>query len=62
MDISSIAVQQMASNVESLVSMVKQSSESDKAAVGLLQQALDMAKEENAKVTATRGNNLNMIL
>lgn len=62
MSVTSVMVQQMAQQVNSTVNMVKQASESDKTAVGLLQQAVDLAKEENAKTTATRGQNLNMLL
>lgn len=39
------------------LSMVKQRAEADQAVVGLIQEAVEMAK-----VTASRGNNVNMVV
>ena len=62
MDVASVMVQQMAQQVSSTTSMLKQSAKNNEAAVGIVQQALNMAKEANESVTETRGQKLNMLI
>jgi len=62
MDVSSVMVQQMAQQVSSTTNMLKQSAKNNETAVGIVQQALDMAKDANSKTTETRGQNLNMLV
>mgnify|MGYP001311880904 CR=1 FL=1 len=60
MDISSIMVQQMAQEVNNTINMVKQANKSDQAVLSLMQVAENLMQE--VEPTATRGNNVNMII
>lgn len=60
MDVSSVMVQQMYQQVNSTVSMLKQSANSGQTAVQLVGQAVNMAEESNK--TATRGQNIDILV